>query len=83
LTWPRTLADLVNLALMAVSVAQGVVFVALALLSIAFIWWVFQVRRDPEWSLYDAIRVVLLLALLLVVVLAFIPFVRWVRQVTG
>ncbi len=83
MTWPRTLADLVNLALMAVSVAQGVVFVALALLSIAFIWWVFQVRRDPEWSLYDAIRVVLLLALLLVVVLAFIPFVRWVRQVTG
>jgi cytochrome bd-type quinol oxidase subunit 2 len=83
LTWPRTLADLVNLALMAVSVAQGVVFVALALLLIALIWWVFQVRRDPEWSLYDAIRVVLLLALLLVVVLAFIPFVRWVRQVTG
>ena len=68
---------------MAVSVAQGVVFVALALLLIALIWWVFQVRRDPEWSLYDAIRVVLLLALLLVVVLAFIPFVRWVRQVTG
>ena len=83
MTWPRTLADLVNLALMAVSVAQGLVFVALALLLIAFIWWVFQVRRDPEWSLYDAIRVVLLLALLLVVVLAFIPFVRWVRQVTG
>ena len=68
---------------MAVSVAQGVVFVALALLLIALIWWVFQVRRDPEWSLYDAIRVVLLLALLLVVVLVFIPFVRWVRQVTG
>jgi hypothetical protein len=83
MTWPSTLADLVKLALMVVSVAQGVVYVGLALLLVAFIWWVFRVQRDPDWSFYAATRVVLLLALLAVLVLAFVPFVRWIRQLTS
>lgn len=83
MTWPKTGTDLVHLVLVAVSVAEGFVVVALALLLVAFIWWVFQVRRDPEWSLYDAIRFVLLVALLAVLALGFVPFVRWIRQLTN
>jgi len=83
MTWPMTLADLIRLALLVASVAQGVVFVVLALLLVAFIGWVFQLRRDPEASLYKAIRVVLVVALFAVLILAFVPFVRWIRQLTG
>jgi hypothetical protein len=83
MTWPMTLGDLLHLALVAANVAQGVVFVLLALLLAAFIAWVFQVRRDPEASVYPAIRFVLLVALLVVVVLVFVPFVRWIRQLTS
>jgi hypothetical protein len=75
--------DLLHLALAAVSVAQGLVFIGLALLLIAFIWWVFRVRRDPEWSIFAATRFVLILALLAVLILAFVPFVRWIRQLTS
>lgn len=83
MSWPRTMPDLLHLALTAVSVAQGLVFIGLALLLIAFIWWVFRVRRDPEWSIFAATRFVLILALLAVLVLAFVPFVRWIRQLTS
>jgi hypothetical protein len=83
MTWPRTMADLVNLALTAVGFAQGFVFLGLAVLLVAYIWWVFQVQRNPDWQLLDAIRVVLLLAVLAVAALAFIPVVRWIRQVTS
>ena len=80
MTWPRTMADLVNLALMAVGLAQGFVYIGLALLLVALIWWIFQVQRNPDSSIFDAIRVVLLLALLAVLALAFIPFVRWIQR---
>jgi hypothetical protein len=83
MTWPMTMADLVKLTLMVVSVAQGVVYVGLALLLVAFIWWVFRMHRHPEWLFYDAIRVVLLAAVLAGVIVAFIPFVRWIRQLTS
>lgn len=83
MTWPMTMADLVKLTLMVVSVAQGVVYVGLALLLVAFIWWVFGMHRHPEWLFYDAIRVVLLAAVLAAVIVAFIPFVRWIRQLTS
>lgn len=82
MTWPMTMADLVKLTLMVVSVAQGVVYVGLALLLVAFIWWVFRMHRHPEWLFYDSIRVVLLAAVLAGVIVAFIPFVRWIRQLT-
>jgi hypothetical protein len=61
----------------------GVVYVGLALLLVAFIWWVFRMHRHPEWLFYDAIRVVLLAAVLAGVIVAFIPFVRWIRQLTS
>ena len=64
-------------------VAQRIDFVLLALLLIAFLWWVFQVARYPEVTIYGPIRVVMLVALLAVLTLAFIPFVRWIRQLTG
>jgi hypothetical protein len=83
MSWPRTMPDLLHLALAAVSVAQGLVFIGLALLLIAFIWWVFRVRRDPELSIFAATRFVLILALLAVLILAFVPFVRWIRQLTS
>ena len=83
MTWPMTLGHLLHLALVAASVAQGVVFVLLALLLVAFIGWVFQVRRHPEASVYSAIRVVLAVALLAALALAFVPFVRWIRQLTS
>lgn len=51
MTWPKTLADLFHLALLVAGVAQGIVFVLLALLLIAFIWWVFQVQRNPDWPM--------------------------------
>lgn len=76
-------ADLVKLMLMVVSVAQRVVYVGLALLLVAFIWWVFRMQRHPEWLFYDAIRVVLLAAVLAGVIVAFVPFVRWIRQLTS
>jgi len=41
MSWPRTMADLLHLALTAVSVAQGFVYIGLVLLLIAFIWWIF------------------------------------------
>jgi hypothetical protein len=77
------MADLVKLALLVVSVAQGVVYVRLALLLVAFIWWVFWIQRDPDWSFYAATRAVLLLALLAALVLAAVPFIRWMRQLTS
>ena len=83
MTWPNTMGDLVKLALLAASVAQGFVYVGLALLLIAFIWWVFRVQRDPDLSVYPAIRFVVMLALLAVLVLVFVPFVRWIRQITS
>jgi hypothetical protein len=83
MTWPRTLGDLFHLAGLVASVAQGVVFVLLALLLIAFVWWVFQVARHPDATVYGAMRAVLVVALLAVLTLAFIPFIRWIRQLTG
>jgi hypothetical protein len=55
MTWPRTLGDLFHLAGLVAGVAQGVVFVLLALLLIAFIWWVFQVARHPEATVWSAL----------------------------
>jgi len=83
MSWPRTMADLLHLALTAVSVAQGFVYIGLVLLLIAFIWWIFRVQRDPNASVYDAMRRVLLLAFVVAVALAFIPVVRWIRQLTS
>jgi hypothetical protein len=75
--------ELLQLALTVASIAQGVVYVGLALLLVAFIWWVFRVQRDPEWSFYAATRAVLLLALVAALVLAAVPFIRWMRQLTS
>jgi hypothetical protein len=83
MTWPRTLADLFHLALLVAGGAQGVVFVLLALLLVAFIWWVFKLQRNPDASLYNVMRQVLLLAFLAAVILAFVPLVRWIRQLTS
>ena len=43
----------------------------------------YPMHRHPEWLFYDAIRVVLLAAVLAGVIVAFIPFLRWIRQLTG
>lgn len=83
MSWPRTMPELLQLALTVASIAQGVVYVGLALLLVAFIWWVFRVQRDPEWSFYAATRAVLLLALVAALVLAAVPFIRWMRQLTS
>jgi len=83
MSWPRTMTDLLHLALTAVSIAQGFVFIGLALLVIAFIWWVFRVQRHPDSSIYDTIRGMLLVAFVAAVILAFIPVVRWIRQLTS
>jgi hypothetical protein len=83
MTWPRTMAELVNVTLMAVRVAEGCVYIGLALFFVAYVWWVFRVRRNPEWTVLDAIRIVLIVALLAVFGLSFIPLVRWIRQLTS
>lgn len=83
MSWPRTMPELLQLALTVVGIAQGIVYVGLALLLVAFIWWVFAVQRNPDWSFYAAARVVVLLAFLGALVLAFVPLVRWIRQLTS
>jgi len=83
MTWPRTMTDLLHLVLTVVGIAQGVVYVGLALLLVAFIWWVFAVQRNPDRSFYAATRAVLLLALLAALVLGAVPFIRWMRQLTS
>ncbi len=71
MTWPRTIADLINLAVMAVGPCPGLRIhrpgAALGCLHLVGL----PVRRDPDLSIFDAIRFVLLLALLAVLALAF------------
>jgi hypothetical protein len=61
---------------MAVTIAQGILSIGLALLFVAFVWWVFQVEVHPDWTIFDAVRVVLLLSVLLVIVGAVVFFIR-------
>jgi hypothetical protein len=83
MTWPKTMTDLVHLALVVASIAQGFVYIGLAVLLVAYLWWVFQARRHPTFELLEAIRLVWLLAFLAAAALAFIPVVRWVRHLTS
>jgi hypothetical protein len=79
MTWPMTMADLVKLTLMVVSVACRLCWTGPALGGVHLV----GLPDAPEWLFYDAIRVVLLAAVLAGVIVAFIPFVRWIRQLTS
>jgi hypothetical protein len=73
MTWPSTISELLDLVSISAAGSQGIGSIGLALLFVAFVWWVFRRRRRGKavallvvgmiglllWASWDIVRVLL------------------------